>query len=594
MLTWVPLLLAAAEAVTPSLTVDFGAVNEVTVRRGGARLAVYAGKGAERVLYTHARRDAFRPVAGAESFVPVGEEGYFREPMKFWAAFEQERFHDYEARASKWPVTPLAGGVTAVRGGEKVTWRGLEFDVVDTPGFTAGAVSYVATIDGKRIAFVGDLIYGDGQLLDIYSLQTGVEETKTRGYHGYGARAGELIASLRRIVALKPDLLVPARGPVVRDPVAAMEKLIGRLHSFFWGHFEIDALRWYWGDDNWRIRAGKILGDLKGLSPMAMSEQRKLPDWVTPIQNSRLIHSASGAAFLIDCGNARILAEVQKRAPKVEGIFITHYHDDHTDHAQAAANALGAKVYASPELGDILRNPRAYRMPAGTANAITSLQAVPEGKQVRWHEFEFTYLFFPGQTLYHGGLLVKKDGGETLFFVGDSFTPSGLDEYCLQNRNLLDDDQGYLYCLRKLREFGQQPWLINQHVEPMFRFNAEEMGRMEHTQRKRRALLAELTPFPHPNFAVDEQWAWFEPYEARGKAGATLTLPLRITNHAARTEVYRVNGTPVQLKARETKVVPVRVKVPRYAGKLWVATADVEVAGVKLARWAEAMVLVER
>ena len=41
-----------------------------------------------------------------------------------------------------------------------------------------------------------------------------------------------------------------------------------------------------------------------------MSETRKLPAWVIPIQNSRLIVSSSGAAYLIDCGNARIFAEV--------------------------------------------------------------------------------------------------------------------------------------------------------------------------------------------------------------------------------------------------------------------------------------------
>lgn len=593
MLHWFPFLLLGAESLTPSASVTLGAVNEVTIRSGGARLAVYAGSGAERVLYTHARRDAFRPVAGAEAFVPAAEETYFRDPMKFWTAFERERFHDYEARSSKWPVTPLPGPIKAVRGGEKFTWRGVEFEVLDTPGFTAGAVSYLATIDGKRIAFTGDLIYGDGQLLDVYSLQTGIPEAKTRGYHGYAARAGKLMTSLRQLGALRPDILVPARGPVIRDPARAMGKLIARLNVFFLGHFEFDALRWYWGDDNLKIRAGKVQIDSSRLHFMEMAEQRKLPDWVTPIQNSRLIHSASGAAFLIDCGNPKILAEVQKRASKVEGIFITHYHDDHTDHAQAAAVALGTKVYASPELGDVLRNPRAYRLPAMTANPITSLELMPEGKKVRWHEFEFTYLYYPGQTLYHGGLLVKKDGGETLFFVGDSFTPSGVDDYCLQNRNLLDDEQGYLYCLRKLKEMKEQPWLINQHVEPMFRFTVAQVSEMEQVLRKNRSVLAELIPFPHPNFGVDEQWAWFEPYEVTAKAGAEVELKLRLTNHAARAETLAVNGRPQRLGARETKVVPVRVKVPAKAGPLWVTTVSLAVGERKLTDWAEAMIRVE-
>ena len=40
--------------------------------------------------------------------------------------------------------------------------------------------------------------------------------------------------------------------------------------------------------------------------------------------------------------------------------------------------------------------------------------------------------------MYHDGLLVKKDGGESVFFVGDSFTPSGIDDYCLLNRKCMD------------------------------------------------------------------------------------------------------------------------------------------------------------
>jgi glyoxylase-like metal-dependent hydrolase (beta-lactamase superfamily II) len=561
--------------------------------RSGERLCVYGCSGkAAKVLYTHARRDAIRPTLDAEAVVPAAEADLFRDPVKtFWLGFDQARFHDYEARASKWPVAPVASRITPVRGGDHVSWQGLDFQVLDTPGYTAGSVSYLLEDGGKRIAYTGDLIFGDGQLLDLYSLQTAVPEAKTRGYHGFGARAGLLLESLARIEAWKPDLLVPARGPVILKPAEAIGKLRARLHAYFAEHFATDALRWYWGDDNLRIRAGKILGANPQIAWMPMSEQRPLPDWVIPIQNSRLILSRSGAAYLIDCGNARILAEVQKRASKLDGVFITHYHDDHTDHAQAAADAYGTRVHASPELADVLRNPRAYRLPAMTANAIASLDVKPEGTKVRWQEFEFTHLYYPGQTLFHGGLLVKKDGGETLFFVGDSFTPSGIDDYCLQNRNLLDEDQGYLYCLRKLRDMAGPVWLINQHVEPMFRFTAQEIAFLETSLRKRNAILAELFPFPHPNYGVDEQWAWFEPYEASAKPGERIELRLRLTNHANRMLRIQVNQKPYTVAARSSRVVPVAVRLPAAAaGPLWIATADLGIGDLDLPRWAEAIV----
>ena len=61
-----------------------------------------------------------------------------------------------------------------VEGGEKLQWPATQIEVLDTPGFTRGSVSYLCEVDGRRIAFTGDLIYGDGQLLDLYSLQDAV------------------------------------------------------------------------------------------------------------------------------------------------------------------------------------------------------------------------------------------------------------------------------------------------------------------------------------------------------------------------------------------------------------------------------------
>ena len=88
-----------------------------------------------------------------------------------------------------------------------------------------------------------------------------------------------------------------------------------------------------------------------------------------------------------------------------------------------------------------------------------------------------SYLF-PGQTLYHGGLPVERESGEKLFFAGDSVTPSGTDDYCVQNRNLVRAGEGYSYCLDLLVQLGEEFWLINQHVLPMFRDDAGQMARM--------------------------------------------------------------------------------------------------------------------
>src|SRR5574341_1276358 len=120
-------------------------------------------------------------------------------------------------------------------------------------------------------------------------------EAELRGYHGYAARAGALIASLRAVASRKPDVLVPSRGPSIERPADAIERLIGRLKPVLREHFTTDALRWYFGDDSLRLRAGKLLeGEVPAWMPMA--ETMPLPPWLMAMGNSRLILSESGGA----------------------------------------------------------------------------------------------------------------------------------------------------------------------------------------------------------------------------------------------------------------------------------------------------------
>lgn len=102
------------------------------------------------------------------------------------------------------------------------------------------------------------------------------------------------------------------------------------------------------------------------------------------------------------------------RLKSVEGIWITHYHDDHTDYAQELADHFRRPVYFTPRLTGILEQPSHYRMPCLTTAAITSGKPQADRTLLRWHEFQLTFFEFPGQTLYHDGLLAERDGGGAL------------------------------------------------------------------------------------------------------------------------------------------------------------------------------------
>ena len=530
-------LVGLAEKIADSVTVVPGPVNGVLITKDGETLAIYGDPRekigyAQKVLFTHLRRDviwAGRALVaqGAEAVYPAAE-GVEMQPFS--------QFHDYANQGTR--VVPLPAHTstnTAVRGGDHVMWNGFDIEVLDTPGYARGAVSYLLVTSGKRIACVGDLIYGDGHILDLFSLQDAIAETKEDGYHGYASRAAEVIASLRKIAEWKPDVLIPARGPVIRDPQQAIQKLIGRLQDVFASYFAVSALRFYRGDEKLNVQAKRILGDRR-VDWMPVARTADPPSWIRVLGNTRVIVSSSGNAFVVDCGNRRLLDGVKKLQSDgvfktVEGIWVTHYHDDHTNFVQTASEELNAPVFATPELKDILERPSAYKMPCLTPNAITKVTVVGDGTSRRWHEFEFTYSYFPGQTLYHDGLLVKKDGGESVFFIGDSFTPSGIDDYCVLNRNLVEPEKGYEYCLKYVKRV-KPDWLVNEHVNLAFHFTDSQIDTMLRNLQKRRLQLAALFPWDDPNYGVDEEWVRFDPWRVEAKSGDRIELKVIVQNHS--------------------------------------------------------------
>ena len=160
--------------------------------------------------------------------------------------------------------------------------------------------------------------------------------------------------------------------------------------------------------------------------------------------------------------------------------------------------------------------------------------------------------------------------------------------------------QGYLYCLDLLDKAAPGYWLINQHVAPMFRFDAERLRRMRAELRRREELLGELTPLPGANFAVDESWARLYPYAVRAQAGETADVELRLYNHASKPTEFRIRWNVPEgwrLEAGESRVsIPARSEGAAKARlraaappECAVLTTDIAFAGFDLRRWTEAL-----
>ena len=409
-----------------------------------------------------------------------------------------------------------------VKGGETVQWQDLKITVLNTTGYTRGSVSYITDIDNKRFAFVGDLIYGDGKLFDLYSFQDSLRGG-IDGNHGYAARLGHLIKSLQLIAAEKPDIIVPARGPVITNPDEAIEKLIQRIQMLYQNYLSITAQRWN-HTDRMITLSKHVLGQAACVDwmPFASVIQNTPPSWYKHQNCANLVIADDGGAFMIDCGTRKDLEDVRKlkasgRIKSLDGIFITHYHYDHTDFVNDAVKEFGCPVYVTQELKGILENPGAYHMPSMTSAGIPNLTVMKEGQKMSWKDFELTFVYFPGQTLYHDGLLMEKSNGEAVFFTGDSFTPAGIDDYCFQNRNILHEGTGYLYCLDVLKKLPPNVLLSNQHIKPLFRFSPQQLDHMTTVLRERNVIIQDLLPWDDVNYGTDDQWTWILSIRTKSK-----------------------------------------------------------------------------
>jgi hypothetical protein len=177
-----------------------------------------------------------------------------------------------------------------------------------------------------------------------------------------------------------------------------------------------------------------------------------------------------------------------------------------------------------------------------------------------------------------------------------------MDDYCMQNRNILRPGAGYEYCLRRIAALPRNTWLLNQHVEPMFRYSEAQIARMQKELVNRSLPLKEMAPWPDINYMTDESWARIYPYGSTVNNGDIVELQLRITNHDPSRQTYRVKWNlpagwmvvsaqkDVTLNGRADGAVTLRARAGEKG--LHILTADIAFGGRELKKWTEAMVRV--
>ena len=531
------------------LLVYHGPINVGIVRQGKRALLIDCGDqslekvldtlgvtGVEQVLMTHHHRDqacgGYRwAEGGAKIRVPAAERDWFDNVSSYWDD-PKHRWHFYSFHPQHLMLAEPLRVDGVLSDGDRVDWGPAKITVLATPGHTDGSVSYLVEVDGKRVVFSGDVIYDEGQIWDLYSLQKGCKPKGMHAvsdYHGFLGARPQLVDSLRRIVHARPDVLVPSHGRLMRDPPKAVDSLIRRLDICYDKYVAISALRHYFP------KYFVEFADRK--DHMEIGPGTAPPECLRHFGTTWMIRSKTGAAFVMDCGGPAAIKKVKElvdggEVRSVDALWITHYHNDHVNSAPEFRRTFACQVITDEAVAQVISNPLAWRLPCISPDTTKVDRVTRHGETWQWHEFKMTAYNFPGQTLYHAGLLVEGEGLR-MFFCGDSFTPAGIDDYCAQNRDWLGPGVGFGRCIELLEKLDPTH-IFNPHVQQAFRFTSQQYRFMRDNLAEREGLFGELFPWDHANYGMDAWWVRAFPYEQKARPGDQVELQVFVTNHATK------------------------------------------------------------
>ncbi|MBE3134565.1 MAG: MBL fold metallo-hydrolase [Acidobacteria bacterium] len=198
-----------------ALVVDCGLADAAALDAAIARMREGLGlKAIDAVIITHMHGDHILQA-------PHLREKY---GTKIWTLdriadkFEHPERYDYPA-----PVQSYGAGLDAVRidrtfkAGETFEWEGTRFTVDWMPGQTEFALCLHATIDGRKVAFTGDNLFGN----PADPAQTGHEALVARNS---GILEEGYIYGADYLAALKPDLIIGGHSFVLDAPAAMIER----------------------------------------------------------------------------------------------------------------------------------------------------------------------------------------------------------------------------------------------------------------------------------------------------------------------------------------------------------------------------------
>lgn len=517
------------------------------------------------VLVTHHHRDQVQGLAravaaGIRVWVPPVERELIDAVDEHWRTRPLD--NDYDVRQDRFSLlrqVPVTGSVAEYR---TVRYGDIAVTTLPTPGHTVGSVSYLVEHGGRRLAFVGDLIHGEGRVWSLAATQWAYT-----GFHENAGREGvaATVLSCMQLLDHGPELMLPSHGDPVTDPPAAVTRLRGHLQAL------LDLHRRTPWDPERMLRS-----PWRRITPHLLRN-------TTSMANSYALLSEHGTALLLDFGydlctglpggqdrssRRPLLASIEALRrdygiDRVEVALPTHYHDDHVAGFNLLREVQGTEVWSPDHIAPVLHAPTQWDLPCLWYDPIPVDRELPTGAPVRWREYEIGVHDLPGHTLYAAAYSVTVDGRRVIA-TGDQQSTEWepglrpeLLNYQYRNRFRVDDFVRSAELYRELRP----ELMISGHWAP-FEVTDAYLDMLLEKGHELARLHRELLP-REVDFGAEGFGARVSPYRVALAAGTKTRLAVEVRNPFPRRE--RAEVTLVAPDGWQVEPATARLDVPGHS-----------------------------
>lgn len=472
------------------------------------------------VLITHHHRDQVQGLSKARErnipiYVPHAERELIENADWMWQA--REIYNNYNNRQDRFSILRSVPVTDTLKDYRRITFGIQTFEILPTPGHTTGSVTLETVVDGMKVAFTGDLIYGKGKVWSLAATQW--------SYNG-GEGIAHSVLSMLYLKERGIELLLPSHGnPMI--PGEVIDPTVERLAELM------------------KVRKQNPRLFLLRDNPYEHISEHVLFNR-TSMCDSYVLLSKNGKALIIDLGydfmaGAAAGVDRSSRRPwlytipclfekhgvqKIDACLSTHYHDDHVAGFNLLRDAYGAKVWCPESFADIFENPANYDIPCLWYDPIPVDRRLSLETPIRWEEYELILHPMSGHTRYAVAIEFVADGQKFLC-TGDQYADDdGLFcNYVYKNLFDYEDFANSAALLRSIRpdHILTGHWQYKERDETYYK-KLEEIGdtvnRLHH----------ELLPLEEIAFGSEGFCASMVPYQAEADRNSLLSFTLHVTN----------------------------------------------------------------